>query len=278
MRIVSPGSAPIETCAKPASACAGGPNTHRPSSGRCGVDLARVLDRRTERQCVALAAEDGKLVERGPVAQDAQARKALARIEVVPRARRQRDLDFAVRRDDRRHQQRVAAHELRFVAADERVAGKRERHRAHHRQPGLCRGADGPLQIGQQAIPEREPLSWRSPRRRRRSPTAGTRRRRAAACAKLNTQACSERSQSSAVGGGPYGAADGGRVIRRAAHAPRQCAADRCREPFPVALRRAARRDRDSAGCRPSRRGRGRSATASGSRAKRVVASCTHWL
>ena len=57
---------------------------------------------------------------------------ALARIEVVPRAGRQCDVDTAAGLDDRRDEQRVAAHELGLEAADQRVVRICERHRAHH--------------------------------------------------------------------------------------------------------------------------------------------------
>ena len=124
-----------------------------------GVDLAGVLDRAAERQRVAFAAEHRKLVELRAVAQHLPAGEALARIEVVPAARRQRDLDLAALADDRRDQQRVAAHELRFEIAHERIAGKRERHRAHHRQAVARRLRDHGFEIGNQPIAEGEPFA-----------------------------------------------------------------------------------------------------------------------
>ena len=181
-RSVRSSAGSMSTCANPSS---GARACRTPTGARAGrgVDLARVLHGAAERQRVAFAAEHRKLLELRAIAQHLPPGEALARVEVVPRAGRQRDLDFAAGLHDRRDEQRVAAHELRLVVADKRIARERERHRAHDRQAGCASPARSRARDRESAGSGTRATSSRSPRPRRRTPTARARRCRGRECA-----------------------------------------------------------------------------------------------
>ena len=135
------------------------------------------------------------------------------------------NFDLAACRGDRRDQQRIAAQELGFVAARERVGGKRQRHRAHDRQSRFDSLRDDRAQIRQQPIAEFDPASGHGFRFVAECPRFSR-----ADAVHPHVRAEYGRLQPADVKLGrrlrrPIESADIGRVVRRAAHSPGERAA-----------------------------------------------------
>ena len=211
-----------------------------------------MLHDRAEGKRVALASEDRKTVQRRAIADHLSTRNALPTRQVVPSAGRKRDVDLAAGGNDRRDQQRVAAHELRLVGPRQRVGREGERHRSQHRQTGRDGLCDHTLQIRKQTVTEFDPLA-----RDRFVFVAECPRFAGADAVHPHVRAEHTHLQPAQVQLRRWlhravEAADVAGVVRHAAHAPRQSAADARRQAFPVALRVAAPLDRISLAAGPA--------------------------